>query len=81
MQAQLASSAMSGISSAIGNFHQEIIGSIAGFENHDAGYDVECPSRQLLAEIKNKHNTMNSTTRDRVLDNLVTAVAQKKKKK
>ena len=47
---QRVNSASSGISSSIGNFHQQILGSVEGFNNHDAGYDLECPDRQILAE-------------------------------
>ena len=33
--------AQSSISSAVGHFHQQILGSINGWTNHDAGYDLE----------------------------------------
>ena len=65
------------ISNAVGNFHQEVLGSVAGFKNHDAGYDLECEERKILAEVKNKHNTMNATNREKVKQDLDTAVRQK----
>lgn len=65
------------ISNAVGNFHQEVLGSVAGFKNHDAGYDLECAERKILAEVKNKHNTMNATNREKVKQDLDTAVRQK----
>ena len=40
-----------------------ILGSVDGWDNHDAGYDLECDARIILAEIKNKWNTMNSSNR------------------
>ena len=77
---QQRSSTLSGIYSAIGDFHQNILSSIEGWENHDAGYDIENTSKKLLAEIKNKHNTMNSSNKERVIEQLDTAVKQKKEK-
>lgn len=70
-------SASSGISSAVGNFHQEILGSTNGFVNHDSGYDLECSERKIIAEVKNKHNTMNASNRDKVITELDTAIRQK----
>ena len=66
-----------GISNALGHFHQQILGSVNGWDNHDAGYDLECTGRQILAEVKNKHNTMNHSNRLRVTSDLDTAVRQK----
>ena len=70
-------SSIRNISSAVGSFHQTILGSIAGWENHDAGYDLENQDRKLLAEVKNKWNTMNATNKAAVVDDLDTAVRQK----
>ena len=36
---QRAESAIRGLSNALGEFHQKILGSVDGWENHDAGYD------------------------------------------
>jgi len=77
VSAQIGASVSTGISSAIGNFHQEILGKIKGFKNHDAGYDVECDKTKILAEIKNKHNTMNSNNRKAVIHNLQTILSSK----
>lgn len=77
LDAQMAASISNGISSAIGNFHQKIIGNIKGFENHDAGYDVESRKLKIVAEIKNKHNTMNSKNRKAVEQELRTIVSSK----
>ncbi len=65
------------ISNAIGDFHQEILGEVRGFKNHDAGYDLERARKKIIAEVKNKHNTMNSTNRKQVIDDLDTAIRQK----
>ncbi len=74
---QSSSSALRGMSNALGAFHQEILSSVAGWANHDAGYDLENPARQMLAEVKNKHNTMNASNREKVIADLDIAVRQK----
>jgi hypothetical protein len=74
---QQSSSTLSGISSALGNFHQRILGAVEGWENHDAGYDLENTSSKMLAEVKNKHNTMNSTNKAAVVAELDIAIRQK----
>lgn len=73
-------SASSGVSSAVGWFHQAILGSVDGFVNHDAGYDIECQSRKIIAEIKNKYNTLNAGNREQVEQDLKTAIKQKRGK-
>ena len=74
---QESQSAVSGISSALGDFHQNILGSVNRWHNHDAGYDLECNDRKIIAEIKNKWNTLNSTNRRQVIIDLETALRQK----
>lgn len=71
------SSALRGMSNALGRFHQDVLGGVSGWVNHDAGYDLECTDRKLLAEVKNKHNTMNASNREKVISDLDTAVRQK----
>ena len=66
-----------GITNSLGNFHQDVLGAIDGWTNHDAGYDVENTSERIIAEVKNKHNTMNSTNRQAVIGELDTGVRQK----
>ncbi len=74
---QNAESALRGLSNALGNFHQQILGSVDGWENHDVGYDLECRARRIVAEVKNKWNTMNASNRYQVETDLRTAVRQK----
>ena len=71
------SSINSGISSAIGNFHQRILSRVDGWKNHDAGYDLENAKKKIIAEVKNKHNTMNASNREKVIEELSTALRQK----
>lgn len=75
---QLVESVLRGASNALGEFHQNVLGSVEGWENHDSGYDLECRERQIIAEVKNKHNTMNAPNRREVVDDLRTALRQKK---
>ncbi len=70
-------SALSGIGNALGSFHQQILGAVKGWRNHDAGYDLENTGGRIVAELKNKHNTMNAANRQAILTNLDTAVQQK----
>lgn len=74
---QCSNSASQAISSAVGSFHQEVLGSVGGFHNHDSDYDLENMDRKIIAEVKNKHNTMNATSRKKVISDLETAVRQK----
>ncbi len=68
---------MGGISNAVGAFHQSILVSIEGWADHDSGYDLENREQKILAEVKNKHNTMNSANRMQVISDLETAIRQK----
>lgn len=77
INAQQNASALSGIYNALGNFHQQVLGSVIGWTNHDAGYDLENTEQKILAEIKNKHNTMNSSTRKEVESKLRGAIEAK----
>lgn len=48
------------LSNAFGNFHQNILGCVPGWVNLRIGnsVDLECPDRKIIAEVKNKYNTM-----------------------
>lgn len=60
------------LQNALGDFHQDVIGSMPGWQNAGVGgsYDVINESKKIIAEIKNKHNTMNSRSGIAVYDNL-----------
>ena len=50
-------------SNLIGYFHQNIFNYIGdGWNVPTQGYDVECASEKIFVEMKNKHNTMNSSS-------------------
>ena len=51
------------INNHIGNFHQELLDGLNGFEApQNAGYDVKKLDNTIFGELKNKHNTMNSSS-------------------
>ena len=77
VNAQALNSAHQGTTSAIGHFHQYVLSCIDGFENHDAGFDLINHNMKLIAEIKNKHNTMNASNRRQVESELSTAIRQR----
>ena len=48
---------------SIGTFHEQVLGGIEGFESGRLqGYDIRALDDTLFADIKNKHNTMNSSS-------------------
>ena len=71
---QQVESAMRGMSGALGVFHQTVLASVSGWENHDALYDLKCPERRIVAEVKNKWNTMNAANRRQVETDLGAAI-------
>ncbi len=77
IELQNAESGLRGMSNALGRFHQSVLASVSGWDDHDAGYDLECKNRCILAEVKNKWNTMNAGNRREVESELKTAVRQK----
>lgn len=52
------------LQNAVGDFHQNILGSVEGWVNpgRGGGYDLINEKRKLVAEVKNKYNTMNSSS-------------------
>lgn len=56
----------------IGDFHQKILGNVEGWDNLGVGgnMDLKCNSRKLLAEVKNKYNTVTGGSLIDVYNNL-----------
>lgn len=61
---------------AIGDLHQEIMGSIDGVVNLEKGsiVDVACERLKIVAEVKNKHNTTKGNHKIDIYDDLVTVL-------
>jgi hypothetical protein len=56
---------------SIGTFHEEILGGIKGFEiGNLSGFDIKAKDDTLFADIKNKHNTMNSSSAEALFQKL-----------
>ncbi len=59
------------INNSIGTFHEQILGGIEGFEVGDfSGFDIKANDDTLFADIKNKHNTMNSSSAESLFQKL-----------
>lgn len=63
---------------AIGQFHQNILGAMPGWESLPTGglIDVKNNSRKIITEIKNKYNTTHGTDRVSIYDNLASALGK-----
>jgi len=70
------------INNFIGTFHEELLGGIKGFERgKQSGYDIRAVDDTLFAEIKNKHNTMDSSSQESVFQKLARYADTHKKAK
>jgi Eco47II restriction endonuclease len=70
------------INNAIGTFHEQILGGIEGYEKgNNSGFDIRALDRTLFADIKNKHNTMNSSAAESLFQKLKAFADQNKKAK
>ncbi len=59
------------INNSIGTFHEQILGGIKGFEiGNLSGFDIKANDDTLFADIKNKHNTMNSSSAESLFQKL-----------
>ena len=59
------------VNNAIGTFHEEVLGGVEGYLNGKlSGYDIKAEDNTLFADIKNKHNTMNSSSAESLFQKL-----------
>jgi len=59
------------INNFIGTFHEEILGGVNGYEKGNlSGFDIKAIDDTLFADIKNKHNTMNSSAAESLFQKL-----------
>lgn len=59
------------INNSIGTFHEQILGGIKGYEvGKLSGFDIKATNNTLFADIKNKHNTMNSSSAEALFQKL-----------
>lgn len=70
------------INNSIGTFHEQILGGIKGYEvGNLSGYDIKATDNSLFADIKNKHNTMNSSSAEALFQKLARYADDNKKAK
>jgi len=63
IQAEILRQIDKSINNSIGTFHEQILGGISGYEvGKLSGFDIKAQNNTLFADIKNKHNTMNSSS-------------------
>lgn len=59
------------INNSIGTFHEQILGGIEGYKvGKLSGFDIKAIDDTLFADIKNKHNTMNSSSAEALFQKL-----------
>lgn len=59
------------INNSIGTFHEQILGGIEEYEiGNLSGFDIKARDNTLFADIKNKHNTMNSSSAEALFQKL-----------
>lgn len=61
------------LSNKVGEFHQKLLGSVDGWTDpgRAGSIDLINEDRKIIAEIKNKHNTMNSSSQEATYNKLV----------
>src|SRR5690625_1001590 len=70
------------INNSIGTFHEQILGGIQGYEiGNLSGFDIKAEDNTLFADIKNKHNTMNSSSAEALFQKLARYADDHKKAK
>lgn len=59
------------INNSIGTFHEQVLGGIKGYKiGKLSGFDIKAKDDTLFADIKNKHNTMNSSSAEALFQKL-----------
>jgi hypothetical protein len=82
IQAEILRQIDKSINNSIGTFHEEILGGVKGFEIGSlSGFDIKASDNTLFADIKNKHNTMNSKSAEALFQTLARYADDNKKAK
>lgn len=82
IQAEILRQIDKSINNSIGAFHEQILGGISGFEvGNLSGYDIKAIDNSLFADVKNKHNTMNSSSAESLFQKLAKYANENKKAK
>lgn len=64
------------LQNALGNFHQEILGSFIGWKSLGTGqvFDIVSQKQKIIAEVKNKYNTTKGNHKVAIYDDLKTSL-------
>ena len=82
IQAEILRQIDKSINNSIGTFHEQILGGITDFEvGNLSGFDIKAKDDTLFADIKNKHNTMNSSSAEALFQKLARYANDYKKSK
>lgn len=82
IQAEILRQIDKSINNSIGTFHEQILGGIKGYEvGKLSGFDIKAEDNTLFADIKNKHNTMNSSSAEALFQKLARYADDYKKAK
>lgn len=82
IQAEILRQIDKSINNSIGTFHEQILGGIKNFEvGNLSGFDIKAKDNSLFADIKNKHNTMNSSSAEALFQKLARYANDYKKAK
>jgi len=70
------------LQNTIGEFHQDILGAIPGWENLGRGHvlDVRNPQKKVIAEVKNKFNTTKGNHKKQIYDDIKKELARPENK-
>lgn len=72
IQAEILRQIDKSINNSIGTFHEQILGGIKGFQvGNLSGFDIKAKNDTLFADLKNKHNTMNSSSAEALFQKLM----------
>jgi hypothetical protein len=82
IQAEILRQIDKSINNSIGTFHEQILGGVKGYEIGSlSGFDIKASDNTLFADIKNKHNTMNSKSAEALFQTLARYADDHKKAK
>ncbi|WP_410879736.1 Eco47II family restriction endonuclease [Myroides sp. DW712] len=71
IQAEILRQVDKSTNNSIGTFHEQVLGGVKGYEAGKlSGYDIRAVDNTLFADIKNKHNTMNSSSAEALFQKL-----------
>lgn len=68
------------LSNRVGTFHEEILGNLNGWLRLNDQVDIVSEEQKIIAEIKNKHNTIKGSDRKRYYDSFKELVMPKNQK-